>query len=469
MLLFTSACFYYNLHVGHQPSVVFVFVAIFVLTFAGLEPLMVFVLYVGLSSSTSFELVSDGCLFCRWLQAIDGACPIFLNIFVLTGILENFIFFANWNPLADNAPRPKGQRKSTRKKNIVLQSSYLRGGRFFPDAEPKDWKSLKSLMPDLVYNERLENIIAQCGNTALKPPTKGVRATNTLEAAGNVKTIKSNFENLPPSLRSWISDVQCRFGSLYNVAGYEQEKSRKLLSDATMHYSTKKDKSHHYLLHGDLAKSSVFAEIDAVPGVKGNITACHMQLPVDDAGFNIPEKLGVIIDNVLKLDGLYKNFAMLIWCTDKQAADVLETMSKNHRFKKVESHIAWITGGCENKSTKAGVVIPQDYYRGYVGYAYSDAGEPASGSLMKIGQDRTRMHVAPSVGSTKLKYCSGALGPGVPYSFFKQHCNTNDWILDLMCGLGSAAVAAAGLLINSISVDCNMPMVRFIYVSVDCF
>ena len=375
--------------------------------------------------------------------------------------MDNFVFFANWNPLADSAPRPKGLRKSKRtRKNVQpAASAYVLGGRFFPDEEPKSWESLKTLMPELAYEERLQNIIAQCSNTALKPPTKGVRAGNTLEAAGNVRTINNTFDCLPACLRSWIASVQYRFGVLFNVPGYQKEERPKVLSDATMHYTTKKEKSHHYLLHGDLVKPEVFTEIENVPGVKGGITACHMQLPVDDAGFDIPGKLGAVIDSVLKLGGLSKHFAMLIWCTDSQAAGVLEAMSSNQRFQRVEDHIAWITGGCQNKSMKASVVIPHDFYRGYVGYAYSDDG--ATGSLLKIGQERTRVHVAPAAGSAKIKYCPGALGPAVPYSFFKQHCNIDDWILDLMCGLGSAAVAAAGLLLNSISVDCSMPMVRF--------
>jgi len=74
---------------------------------------------------------------------------------------------------------------------------------------------------------------------------------------------------------------------------------------------------------------------------------------------------------------------------------------------------------------------------------------------------RSRMVVAPPVAKGK-QQCDEELPGFLAQEFFRRHSREGDWVADLMCGSGSASVAAASIGRNSFAADVNQDMVRFL-------
>lgn len=135
---------------------------------------------------------------------------------------------------------------------------------------------------------------------------------------------------------------------------------------------------------------------------------------------------------------------------------VQEAMEQH--FDSVEPRWAWTT----NKPRSIidhGICIP-DIEHGFAGYK---GFEVPSERRVLSGESSSSVYVGPAVSKAASKKCPGALSAAIPYNFFKQHCYFGGWILDLMCGTGSAAIAAQGCGLNSVSVDISKRMVRFVF------
>ena len=120
------------------------------------------------------------------------------------------------------------------------------------------------------------------------------------------------------------------------------------------------------------------------------------------------------------------------------------------KFLRVETRYAWTTGA----RAQPGGVCGADVVRGFAGYNNTDEKWAVISGVPDMSA-----YAGPALSQKKLRACPGALSPAIPYAFFKQHCRIGDWALDLMCGLGSAAVAGLCHMLNTVSVDVNKAMV----------
>ena len=225
----------------------------------------------GLPSMVSFH---------QWVRSNSELC-------VCVGLLENFVFFANWNPKLDNTPpaeeakESKGKRKSNRLKK-KKKVAHLPGGPFFN--KQLKWSKLCREFERLVYKEKLDSLFEQLGDTKpLQMPTKGVRVDNSLRARQNVAALCSNFENLPAALRRWITQVQEAIGHKYEVAGYEAAPAdvEESLPPFTCHYAGNNERTDHFFMTGDVTTDALWDSIEKLPVVPGGFRACHVQLDQD--------------------------------------------------------------------------------------------------------------------------------------------------------------------------------------------
>ena len=147
-----------------------------------------------------------------------------------------------------------------------------------------------------------------------------------------------------------------------------------------------------------------------------------------------------------------------MWCTQQQEAPVLEAMEST--FAKVERHYWWMVepSTAEEKAEKI-QLVKDDVMTAFVGYKTEEKKEN-----MFIGEAgfRSRIVVAPPVPKGKQK-CTEELPGYLAQEFFQRHSKEGDWVADLMCGSGSASVAAASIGRNSFAADISKDMVRFLF------
>ena len=145
-----------------------------------------------------------------------------------------------------------------------------------------------------------------------------------------------------------------------------------------------------------------------------------------------------------------------VWCSPEHLLRVEEAMSEV--FDRVEHRVAWTTRKPRPIGDQGACI--RDFEQGLAGYkSAASLGPAASRFRIRSGESPTSVYVGPATSAASQRKCPGALSAAIPYNFFQQHCHSGEWILDLMCGLGSAALAAQGCALCSVSVDINHKMV----------
>lgn len=209
------------------------------------------------------------------------------------GLLENFVYFVNWNPIHDNTPAAASDQKGTgkktterkakksAKKQIAKKPVVHPAGAPFSD-EPLSWLRLKTLFPVIVSEKKLEDVLLQVPQAAkpLPPPTKSVRMSSALTSKANIKTLDANFEKLPPVLRTWIDRVRRAVGAHFKAEGYTKREDPTAADcpENVLQYVCKDKDTRHYVVTGDIHQAATFRNVEKLPEKDSVFRACYLQL-----------------------------------------------------------------------------------------------------------------------------------------------------------------------------------------------
>jgi hypothetical protein len=146
-----------------------------------------------------------------------------------------------------------------------------------------------------------------------------------------------------------------------------------------------------------------------------------------------------------------------VWCSKEQERNVEDAMKKS--WARVERHHWWMV---KNQETKKKVdkcqTVQDDIMPAFVGYKMLTSKQNMFDG--DVGY-RSRMVIAPPVPKTR-RLCDEELPGYLAQEFFERHSREGDHVADLMCGSGSASVAAASIGRHSFAVDVDTTMVVFL-------
>ena len=213
---------------------------------------------------------------------------------LIAGVMRNLTFFANWNPLKDNAPRSRQSSRPSRNRQPAPK-----GAPFVHPDQAMTYANLRQTFPSLVDRAALDRVILQCGRNPPKDPLKGVRTANALNSKKNAAAINQNYNDLPRQLRNWIEKVQKAVGRHHNEAGYEEPEDKSAADhfENVMTYDSKSTKTLHYVMTADVTVNHTFLALENLP--TPSFRACHVQL---DKTFDL-DQVPKMFERILALSG----------------------------------------------------------------------------------------------------------------------------------------------------------------------
>ena len=256
--------------------------------------------------------------------------------------------------------------------------------------------------------------------------------------------IREGWDSLPQLMRQFVTQTEAEFNMVpgQEAAGDDPELQSTSLKIPYPRGSS--DVVANFTVH-DL-RNSFFVE---------EYTAAHLQLPGTMSSFDI----GGVVNNVIE-GGCSSRLVVKIWCNESQEAAVQKAMAKHKHFKSAQRHYWWISQSpAAGKKSEA----DDDVKVAYVGF-FSDEERPEF--VSSSGLHRSSVVYAPLVPKLSkephaLITCPDEMNVAVPLDFFKQHSYPAEWVADLMCGSGSAAVAAVTSGRNCLVADIDPFMVHF--------
>jgi hypothetical protein len=189
--------------------------------------------------------------------------------------------------------------------------------------------------------------------------------------------------------------------------------------------------------------------------------AAHLQLPLDASPFQIAQIVSAVIKH-----GSDTKLVVKVWCTHAQSEAVNRAMRMaSAKHIRVQPHYWWeAKPGDENLNhNESPSFKPPDVEIGFVGY-FTDLD---NFGLFVGTNNGSSVVYAPRLPAARLsrvspsgKTCATEMNVAVPKDFFVQHSMEGDWVADILCGSGSAAVAAVTTGRNCVVVDLDQDMVR---------
>ena len=192
--------------------------------------------------------------------------------------------------------------------------------------------------------------------------------------------------------------------------------------------------------------------------------AAHLQLPENMDAFQTSR----IVSSVIKNGDRFR-LVVKVWCTEAQSEPVIRAMrTSDFERHEIQPHYLWESQsvGSSHNSNDIMSFKPTDVKIGFVGY-FTDLNN-FDGFVRTTNIHRSSIVYAPRIPQSQLsrvqpsgKTCPTEMNVAVPKDFILQHTMEGDWVADVLCGSGSAAVAAVTTGRNCLVVDLDPDMVSF--------
>jgi hypothetical protein len=189
--------------------------------------------------------------------------------------------------------------------------------------------------------------------------------------------------------------------------------------------------------------------------------AAHLQLPEIFDAFQTHRIVSGVIAN-----GDRDRLVVKVWCTEDQSEAVKRAMrASDFDHHLIQPNYLWESqsvGSSHNPNDAKN----NDVKIGFVG-SFTDL-DNYDGFVRTTTIHRSSVVYAPRIPPTQLskthpsgKTCPTEMNVAVPKDFILQHTMEGDWVADVLCGSGSAAVAAVTTGRNCLVVDLDPDMVSF--------